>query len=109
MLLEDRLLTGDRRSLGELFEAWAVLARGRQSRVFGGDEVAGHIAADRDNGDTYLGEPTAVLQARDRALVITPRGANVARRSSEGVWRYEMLHWHEDERLKGESNDAIDQ
>jgi hypothetical protein len=86
-LFEDAFVIRDRETLAELFEYGAVLGDGsREAR--GGDEIA-RLAGDMwERGRTYLAEPCRVLQVRDTGLIVAKRGINVARRGSDGGWRY---------------------
>lgn len=85
MLLEDTVVLGDLGALAELFEDRAVLEiDGRSIQVHNG-----RIGALMG----YLAEPTAVLQTRNTALVVTASGANVARRGADGSWRFEIVHF----------------
>ncbi len=88
-LFEDAFVTRDRDAVAALFEEGAVLIAGegrRQAR--GSEEIARLAAAMWQAEATYLAEPRRVLQARDTALVVAERSLNVARRGSDGAWRY---------------------
>ncbi len=88
-LLEDAFVTRDRQALAELFEDTAVLVAGDgRQEARGGDEIARFAKAMWHADRTYLAEPRRVLQARDTALVVAERSINVARRGSDGAWRY---------------------
>ena len=39
---------------------------------------------------SYVAEPTLVLQADRTALVVAPHALNVVRRGRDGLWRYEI-------------------
>jgi hypothetical protein len=92
-LLEDTLMLRDFHALSELFEDWAVLAVDGGSHEIRGSQNITTFAWEKWQGrQTYLAEPGLVLQARNTALVLTPRGANVVRRGCDGAWRYEILH-----------------
>lgn len=105
-LLEDTLLLGDLNAVSELFEDWALIAMADGSQeVRGGKHIASLAAKRWDEGDRYMAEPRLVLQARDIALVLGPRGTNVVRRAPDGVWRYAILHLLTDQECEGERNE----
>ena len=88
-LLEDAFVTRDRDALAELFEEEAVLVAGdgpQQAR--GGAEIARFAKAMWQADRTYVAEPRRVVQARNTALVVAERSINVARRGSDGAWRF---------------------
>jgi hypothetical protein len=86
-LFEDAFVTTDRRAIVRLFEDGAVLGAAlREAR--GGEQIGRLAAAMWERDYRYLADPQRVLQARDTALVLGPRGINVVRRSSDGGWRY---------------------
>lgn len=89
MLLEDAFVIRDREALVELFEEGAVLAAGHPANEGRGGEAIGRLAASVwERHLAYVADPRRVLQARDVALVIAERGISVARRRSDGSWRY---------------------
>lgn len=92
MLLEDTLFTGDSGALEGLFEDWAVLAGAAVSAQLRGREITGFLTRSTTTGRLYLAGPDTVVQARNRALVITGRRVNLVRRGPDGAWRYEILH-----------------
>lgn len=87
-LLEDAFVIRDREALTELFENGAVLVSSDVHEARGEEEIARFARALWDRGRTYVADPRRVLQARDTALVVADRGINVARRGSDGAWRY---------------------
>lgn len=88
-LFEDAFLTRDREALTGLFEDGAVLIAGdRPQEARGGDEIARCATAMWERERMYVADPRRILQARDTALVVADRGINVARRGSDGAWRY---------------------
>jgi len=88
-LFEDAFLLRDREALIHLFEDGAVLgACDRVQEARGGEAISRSAAAMWERDCIYLAEPRRVLQARDTALVLAERGINVARRGSDGAWRY---------------------
>lgn len=87
MLFEDALVIGDCDAVRELFEDWAVLdSGGGQPATRGSDRIAALASAPWRH--TFVADPQRVLQARDTSLVIGERSINVARRGTDGVWRY---------------------
>lgn len=103
MLLEDALLLGDHGALAELFEDRAVLEiDGRSIQV-----RRGKIGAFAAQGAGYLADPTAVLQTRNIALVVTASGANVARRGADGSWRYEIVRFRTQPSTERSSNEQF--
>ncbi|MEX0791131.1 MAG: hypothetical protein WD178_10190 [Actinomycetota bacterium] len=89
MLLEDTLIRGDRRALADLFEGCAVLAVDESPQPIRHGGPLDSLCPD----GSYLAGPLFVVQAQDTALVVTARGANVARRGPDGSWRYTILHF----------------
>lgn len=88
-LFEDAFVTRDREALAQLFEDGAVLIAGDQPQeARGGDEIARFATAMWERERMYVADPRRILQARDTALVVADRGINVARRGSDGAWRY---------------------
>lgn len=87
MLFEDAFVVRDRAGFCSLFEDGAVLALDgtREAR---GDEAIGRAAtALWIAGRIYVGGTSRVLQARETALVVSPAGSHVARRTGDGTWR----------------------
>jgi hypothetical protein len=87
-LLEDAFVIRDGEALIELFEMGAVLVGGDVQEARGEEEIAQFAAALWDRDHTYVADPHRILQARDTALVVADGGINVARRGSDGDWRY---------------------
>jgi ketosteroid isomerase-like protein len=88
-LFEDAFVTRDRATLAQLFEDGAVLVGGKGLlEARGGEQIARFAAAMWEGDRTYVADPQRVLQARDTALVVATQGINVARRGSDGWWRY---------------------
>jgi hypothetical protein len=88
-LLEDAFVIRDSEALAQLFEDGAVLIAGKQPReARGGDEIVRFATAMWDRDRTYFADPRQIVQARDTALVVAERSINVARRGSDGAWRY---------------------
>jgi ketosteroid isomerase-like protein len=88
-LFEDAFVTRDDQALSAMFADGAVLAlRARPKVARGAAEIrrlaAALCAADR----TYVAAPQQVVQAGDVALVVADHAINVARRGSDGAWRY---------------------
>ena len=86
-LFEDAFVTRDRQALTGLFEDGAVLVAGG-GKAHGGEQIRELAGELWERNVTYLADPRRVLQARDSALVVAPGGINVARRGSDGAWRY---------------------
>ena len=87
-LLEDAFVLRDGEALSELFENGALLVSGHVKEARGEEEIARFASALWDRDHTYVADPRRILQARNTALVVADRGINVARRGSDGVWRY---------------------
>lgn len=87
-LLEDAFVIRDPEALTQLFEDGAVLVTGDVHEARGEVQIAWFATALWDRNRTYVADPRRVLQARDTALVVADGGINVARRGSDGLWRY---------------------
>jgi ketosteroid isomerase-like protein len=88
-LFEDAFVTRDAEALCQMFAEGAVLAVGRGPDAARGGEEIGRLATALCAGDlTYIAAPRRVVQARDIALVLADGAINVARRGSDGSWRY---------------------
>jgi hypothetical protein len=87
-LFEDAFVTRDREALAQLFEEGALLVARGGAPARGGDEIARFASAMWELDRTYVADPQRILQARDTALVVARQGTNVARRGSDGGWRY---------------------
>ena len=88
-LFEDAFVLRDQAALAEVFERGAVLLPGgglREAR--GRDEIAG-VARDMWSGQrVQVADPQRVLQVRGTALILAASTVSVARRGSDGAWRY---------------------
>lgn len=89
-LLEDALVLGDAAALSALFAPGAVLAIDDASAARG-EAIPEAALALWGNGRAYVADPRRVLAARDIALIVTERGVNVARRGTDGDWRYAIV------------------
>lgn len=69
-----------------------MLAGAAGSSQVRGTEIAGFLAGNLGEGRLYLAGAGTIIQARNRALVVTGQAANVVRRGRDGVWRYEIFH-----------------
>ena len=89
-MLEDAFVLHDHDALSRLFESDAVLhttlheARGRE-------QIGSLVRELWDHHVSYLADPTAVLQARTTALIVSALSLNVARRDLDGSWRYAVV------------------
>jgi hypothetical protein len=91
-LLEDTLVLENRKALTQLFEEGALVAVGANHReVRGAEEISRLAGGIWNQENTHLAGLGRVSQARDLALVVIPRGISVARRGSDGYWRYVIL------------------
>lgn len=99
-LLEDAFLTRDAQALCDLFEQGAVLVAGEPSREAHGSKGIRRLAQTILASDrSYIADPQRVVQARHIAVVLANGGINVARRGSDGGWRYAialLTHEHVD-------------
>jgi hypothetical protein len=88
-LLEDAFVTRDAGAVAELFEQEAVLAAddGR-APAHGGEQIARLLSAIWHANRTFVAQPQRILQASGTALVVADASINVARRGSDGAWRY---------------------
>jgi hypothetical protein len=91
ILFEDSLVLHDPQALAELFEDGAVLAVGDELSARGGENIALLALVTWESDHTYIADPKHVIQARDIALIISEQSLNVARRSSDGTWRYAIV------------------
>jgi hypothetical protein len=88
-LFEDAFVVRDGAAVAALFEDEAVLVTGVAPGEARGGAAIARIAAELCSGDvTYVAEPQRVLQVRDTALVVGPRGVSVVRRGADATWRY---------------------
>jgi hypothetical protein len=88
VLFEDAFVTRDAEALSGIFAPGAVLAIGGGPDAARGPEEIGRLAAAHWDHRTYVAEPRRVVQARDTALVLAGGSISVARRGSDGAWRY---------------------
>lgn len=97
-LLEDAVLLGDRRALGELFAGDAVLGLGDGRERRGRADVVRALADLGDGERTYVADTAQVVQAGDTALLIARAGSHVVQRGSDGAWRaaITLLDLHDD-------------
>lgn len=87
-LFEDAFVIRDRKALAGLFEERAVVVAAN-GRVVRGHEAIAHLAAAMwERNRTYVADPQRIVQAGDLALILGERAINVARRGSDGGWRY---------------------
>jgi hypothetical protein len=94
-LLEDAFVMRDPRALAALFEDAAVLGTGDRSPVAHGRRQIVQAAAEMwAREELYLAYPRRVLQARRTALIAGDRSISVARRSTDGIWRYTIALLH---------------
>jgi hypothetical protein len=98
-LFEDTLVLRDRQALAELFEDGAVLVASDERSARGGEEIARLALATWIGDHTYVADLRRVVQARDIALIVAERGINVARRGSDGSWRYAIVRQSVDDGL----------
>ena len=87
ILLEDAFVMRDRAELCALFGDGAVLAADGAPEARGGDAIGCAATALWAAGGSYVGGTQRVLQALDTALVVSPAGVHVARRTGDGTWR----------------------
>ena len=88
-LFEDAFILRDRAALADLFDDEAMLVAGdEQLQARGGEQIAWLASTiwERDQG--YIAAPRRVLQAREITLIVADGAINVARRGSDGAWRY---------------------
>jgi hypothetical protein len=88
-LFEDAFVLRDRAALAGLFDDGSMLVAGdEQLQARGGEQVARLASTlwERDLG--YIAAPRRVLQARDITLIVADGAINIARRGSDGAWRY---------------------
>src|SRR5918912_1866076 len=87
-LLEDAFVIRDEQSLTKLFDKGAVLVAGESQEARTSEEISRFAAALWEQSRTYVADPRRVLQSRNTALIVADRGINVARRGTDGAWRY---------------------
>ena len=94
VLLEDAFVMHDRAELCALFGAGAVLAAHGVPEARGEDAIGCAAAALWSAGGTYVGGTQRVLQVLDTALLVSPAGVHVARRTGDGTWRLAISLLH---------------
>lgn len=104
-LLEDSLVLHDAPALAELFAPGAVLAVD-EAQAARSEAIPEAALAQWGNGRAYVADPRRVLAARDIALIVTERGVNVARRGSDGSWRYAIVRQSVDDFDKGNGEET---
>ncbi|HLM32728.1 MAG TPA: nuclear transport factor 2 family protein [Gaiellaceae bacterium] len=88
-LLEDAFVTGDAEGVFDMFQEGAVLVAGVEPREARGvHAIRRLVEVLLDRNETYVAEPSRVVQARDTALVLGEAGLNVVRRGGGGAWQY---------------------
>jgi hypothetical protein len=87
-LFEDAFVTRDQEALARLFEDEAILVADGLVEVRGVDEIGRVATAIWAGGRTYLADPRRILQSRGTALLMADGTLNVARRGSDGAWRF---------------------
>ena len=91
-LLEDTLVLENAEALTHLFEERALMAAAMGAQeVRGADEISRLAGGIWTRDDTYIAGLGRVMQARELALVTTPRGVNLLRQGADGFWRYVIL------------------
>lgn len=88
-LFEDASVLGDQVALAELFGDGAVLvAPDEPAEARGGEQIARLASAIWERNQPYIAAPRRLLQAREITLIVADNAINVARRGSDGNWRY---------------------
>ncbi len=88
-LFEDAFVLRDHAALAELFDNGAILAaEAEPTEARGGEQIARLASAIWGRNRLYIAAPRRVLQAREITLIVADQGINVARRGSDGNWRY---------------------
>ena len=88
-MLEDAFVLQDPRALRRLFDDDAVL-RTACHEARGPTQI--DLLASKLWEVTFLADPAAVLQVRGTALIVSDHAVNVARRDSDGRWRYLVVY-----------------
>lgn len=91
-LFEDTLVLGDEQVLVELFEDGALLFVNDGRFAHGAEEIVRLALATWQGEHSYVADPQHIMLAHNIALIVLERGINVARRGSDGTWRYEIVH-----------------
>ena len=94
-LLEDALLMHDAAALAQLFEDAGVLVTSHGQPIRGPGQIdrAARLLWQQQRG--YPAGPRRVFQARDTALLLGDGVINVARRGTDGSWRYAICVLHD--------------
>ena len=88
-LLEDAFVLQDAQAVARLFDDRSVLVTGPgPTQVRGREEISRVAPSQWEGKRRYLAEPRLVFQAHDTTLLIGDGVINVARRGSDGAWRY---------------------
>jgi hypothetical protein len=89
MLFEDAFVVRDLAALSGLFDDGAILvAEDGPIEACGGEQIARLASAMWERDRLYLAAPRHLLQAREITLIVAENAINVARRGSDGTWRY---------------------
>jgi hypothetical protein len=91
VLFEDALLIRDPEALADLFAEGALLTTSDNRSARGGEAIARLALATSKGDDSYVADPQRIVQARDIALIVAERGANVLCRGPDGFWRYAIV------------------
>jgi hypothetical protein len=89
-LLEDAVLLGDPDAIAGLFQPGGMLVMGGAPQLRGRGQIREAAATLCLHRPGYLAGPRRVLQVRDVALLIGRDVVNLARRSDDGTWRYDI-------------------
>lgn len=90
-LLEDSLVLRDPEALSLLFDESAVFVANDVSSSHGSQSVAQTAMAVWEGDHNYVASPKQIVLSRDIALIVVEGGINVARRGSDGAWRYAIV------------------
>jgi hypothetical protein len=105
-LLEDAFVLRNGEALAELFEDGAVLVADGTPEARGGLKIAQLVTEMWERNRTYLADPRRIVQAGSTALIMTPRGANVVHRGTDGAWRYAIALLSQDHTPPRRNNGA---
>jgi hypothetical protein len=89
-MLEDAFVVHDHDAVRWLFEPSAVLRTAREE-ARGREQIDVLIHRLWGRQVTYLADPAAILHQRGIALIVSDLAVNVARRGSDGSWRYALV------------------
>jgi hypothetical protein len=96
-LFEDAFVVRDRSGLAELFDDGAILVSPDEPfEARGHDQIARLANVIWARSQLYVAAPRRVLQAREITLIIADSAINVARRGSDGTWRYAIALLNDD-------------